>query len=187
MTADSNTVPRPKKKKKPEIRRIAAQPYLRIGFLVHDVSRMRRTLFDQSVKDLGITRAQWWALANLSRHEPEGMVQSDLARLLDIGKVSVGGLIDRLEAAGLVERRFDSADRRLKRVYVTPAGYEVIDKMTEVGRSLNSKIMAGIPLDLIHAAEDVMTQMKANIRELLNAGNPAGRSESDDFGDTGAL
>ena len=28
----------------------------RIGFLVHDVSRMRRTLFDQAMKPLGITR-----------------------------------------------------------------------------------------------------------------------------------
>ena len=83
-------------------RRIAAQPFLRIGFLVHDVSRMRRTLFDQSVKPLGITRAQWWALANLSRHETEGMIQSDLARLLEVGKVTVGGLIDRLEGSGHV-------------------------------------------------------------------------------------
>jgi len=175
------------KRKPPTSRRIAAQPYLRIGFLVHDVSRMRRTLFDQSVKELGITRAQWWALANLSRHEPEGMVQSDLARLLDIGKVSVGGLIDRLEATGLVERRFDSTDRRIKRVYVTPAGYDVIEKMTEVGRTLNSRIMAGIPIDLIHVAEDVMTQMKSNIRDLLNPGKAAARDASVDFDGAEAL
>lgn len=53
----------------------------RIGFLVHDVSRLRKTLFDQEIKHLGITRAQWWALAQLSREDrPEGMLQIELAR-----------------------------------------------------------------------------------------------------------
>jgi len=148
-------------------RRTAAESYLRIGFLVHDVSRMRRTLFDQAVKPLGITRAQWWALANLSRQEPEGMIQSDLARLLDVGKVSMGGLIDRLEASGLVERRADPVDRRIKRVFITDRGYELIEKMRSVGRDLTVLILKGIPLDEVHVAEEVLHRMKDNLREQL--------------------
>ena len=61
---------------------------VRIGFLVHDVSRMRRTLFDQAMKPLGITRSQWWVLSQLSRHVRTGMLQTDLARDLDVGKVT---------------------------------------------------------------------------------------------------
>src|SRR3546814_1021835 len=72
----------------------------RFGFLVHDVSRMRRTLFDQVMKPLGITRSQWSVLAWLSRGGNEGVMQVDLARQLDVGKVTIGGLIDRLEASG---------------------------------------------------------------------------------------
>jgi DNA-binding MarR family transcriptional regulator len=153
----------------PKSRKVVAQPYLRIGFLVHDVSRMRRTVFDQAVKPLGITRAQWWALANLSRHEPEGVIQSDLARLLDVGKVTIGGLIDRLEASGHVERRSDSQDRRIKRVYITDKGYDLISQMAVVGRDLNAIILKGIPLDQIHLAEEVMARMKINLREHLSA------------------
>lgn len=149
------------------VRRIAAQPFLRIGFLVHDVSRMRRTLFDQAVKPLGITRAQWWVLANLSRQETEGMIQSDLARLLDVGKVTVGGLIDRLEASGHVERRLDPVDRRVKRIFITGAGFDVIRHMTSVGRDLNAVILRGIPEDQVRVAEDVMHQMKENMRQTL--------------------
>jgi MarR family transcriptional regulator, transcriptional regulator for hemolysin len=148
-------------------KRAAAEPYLRIGFLVHDVSRMRRTLFDQAVKPLGITRAQWWALANLSRQETEGMIQSDLARLLDVGKVTIGGLIDRLEASGLVERRPDPVDRRIKRIFITNGGYEVIEQMKTVGRDLNAIILKGIPLDEVHVAEEVMHRMKDNLRDHL--------------------
>ncbi|WP_202131786.1 MarR family winged helix-turn-helix transcriptional regulator [Aurantiacibacter rhizosphaerae] len=139
---------------------------------------MRRTLFDQEVKQLGITRAQWWALANLSRHEQEGMIQSDLARLLDVGKVTVGGLIDRLEDSGHVVRQADEHDRRIKRIFITELGDEVIERMAEVGRKLNSVIMRGITLDNIHIAEDVMQSMKDNLRAALSSdGADSGTSE----------
>jgi DNA-binding MarR family transcriptional regulator len=135
---------------------------------------MRRTLFDQAIKPLGITRAQWWALANLSRHDDEGVIQSDLARLMDVGKVTIGGLIDRLEASGQVERRFDKDDRRIKRVYITKRGYEVIELMTTVARDLNATILKGIPPEQVHQAEEVMAKMKANLRDLLGAEAKAG-------------
>ena len=152
-------------------RKIAPQPYLRIGFLVHDVSRMRRTLFDQRLKDLDITRAQWSALAALSRRPDDGVIQADLARELEVGKVTIGGLIDRLESSGVVERRGDPADRRTRRVYITDKGYEIIEQMQSIGRRLNAVIMKGLTLDQIHAAEEVLHTMKVNLREALR-GDP---------------
>jgi MarR family transcriptional regulator, transcriptional regulator for hemolysin len=150
-------------------RKVAPQPYLRIGFLVHDVSRMRRTLFDQRLKDLNITRAQWSALASLSRHESEGVIQADLARELEVGKVTIGGLIDRLESSGIVERRGDPADRRTRRVYITDKGFDIIEQMQSIGRELNAVIMKGLTLDQIHSAEDVLHAMKVNLREALKS------------------
>ena len=40
---------------------------LRLGFLIHDVSRLRRSAFDRCLKPLNVTRSQWWVLAYLSR------------------------------------------------------------------------------------------------------------------------
>ena len=40
----------------------------RIGVLIHDVSRLRRTVVDHALGPMGVTRSQWWVLANLSRH-----------------------------------------------------------------------------------------------------------------------
>src|SRR5271170_539745 len=90
---------------------------LRLGFLVHDVSRLRRSIVDRVLKPLGVTRSQWWVLAFLSR--ADGMSQVALAEELDLGKVALGGLIDRLEKTGLVSRRPDDDDRRVKRVFLT--------------------------------------------------------------------
>ena len=39
---------------------------LRLGFLIHDVSRLRRSAFDRCLKPLNVTRSQWWVLAYLS-------------------------------------------------------------------------------------------------------------------------
>lgn len=150
-----------------KIRRVAPQAYLKIGFLVHDVSRIRRTVFDQRVKQLGVTRAQWSALSALSRHEVEGTIQSHLARELEVGKVTIGGLIDRLEASGIVERKTDAEDRRIRRVFITRKGYDVIEQMQSIGRELNTMIMKNITLDQIHQAEEVLHQMRINLREAL--------------------
>lgn len=141
----------------------------RIGFYVHDVSRMRRTLFDHEMKPLGITRSQWWVLAQLSRSEGhgEGMLQSDLARILDVGKVTIGGLIDRLESSGFVTRKPDKIDRRAKHIMITEKGYRVLDQMVSVGRRLNLSILDGISERDIKAAERVLSKIKANIRAIL--------------------
>lgn len=143
----------------------------RIGFYVHDVSRMRRTLFDHAMKPLGITRSQWWALAQLSRNEgpdrDEGMLQTDLARVLDVGKVTIGGLIDRLEASGFVVRNPDKVDRRAKRIVITEQGQEVLARMAIVGRRLNLSIQEGIADGDVKIAERVLAKMKSNIREIL--------------------
>jgi hypothetical protein len=76
---------------------------LRLGYLIHDVSRLRRMMFDRALAPLGITRSQWWVLAFISRKD--GLPQTQLANELDVGKVALGALIDRLETAGFVTRK----------------------------------------------------------------------------------
>lgn len=140
---------------------------VRIGFLVHDVSRMRRTLFDQEMKPLGITRSQWWVLSQLSRHGRSGMLQSELARDLDVGKVTIGGLIDRLENAGCVTRVPEKTDRRAKRILITGRGHEILRDMVTVGHRLNAIILAGLSPAAIAGAEEALEMMKENIRGAM--------------------
>lgn len=97
---------------------------IRFGFLVHDVSRLRRVVVDRALKPLGITRSQWWVLAFLSRRD--GMTQTALAADLDLTKVAVGGLLERMDAAGLIQRRVDEADGRIRRVYLTREGNRLV-------------------------------------------------------------
>lgn len=140
--------------------------HLRVGFLIHDVSRLRRTVYDQHLKPLGITRSQWWVLSNLSRHDGEGYMQVELARLLDVGKVTLGGLIDRLEDSGFVIRVPDKHDRRSKRVLISPKGAEVLKQIESVSRRLNEEILKGIEEDDEEKFADLLAMMKSNLIEM---------------------
>jgi len=111
-----------------------------LEFLINDVARLMRREYDRRVRDMNLTRSQWWVLVNLIRFD--GCNQTELAEELDIGKVALGGLLDRLEAKGWIERRPDPGDRRAKRVYLTEDVRPLIKEMQEKARSVHRQITA---------------------------------------------
>ncbi len=138
---------------------------LRLGFLIHDVSRMRRSAFDRYLKPMNITRSQWWVLAYLSRED--GMTQSQLAEELDLGKVGMGGLIDRLEKTGMVRREPDQSDRRINRVFLEPRSKALVIKMRGLNHKFNMRVFDGIPESQLEVTAVTLDAMKRNIRSLL--------------------
>ena len=133
----------------------------RLGFLMHDVSRLRRNVFDEFMKPLGVTRSQWWVLAHLSRHD--GMIQSDLANVLELGKAALGGLLDRLEASGLIERRSDEVDRRAKRVFLSSKGAQLIVEMRFKSHEMSERMLKGLNVEARQALADMLMQVKRNL------------------------
>ena len=138
---------------------------LRFGFLIHDVSRLRRVVVDRSLKPLGITRSQWWVLAFLSRRD--GMTQTALAVDLDLTKVAIGGLLDRMEDAGFVERRADRNDGRARRVYLTRAGAKVVNTIREKVESTELEILSRVPEEQLNQAADTLRTLKDTLLEML--------------------
>ncbi|MDB5971673.1 MAG: transcriptional regulator, MarR family [Hydrocarboniphaga sp.] len=108
---------------------------VRLGFLIHDVARMRRAAYDQLVKPLNSTRSRSWVMAHLSRYD--GMTQVDFANLLNAGRSSVGAVLKQLEVDGLVERRSDPADKRVRRIYLSHRGRAFIEKLNQQEGAFN--------------------------------------------------
>ena len=103
------------------------EPPDHVGYLIGDVSRMLRTVYDRRVEPLGLTRAQWRVLARISRIE--GCTQTELAAELEIEKPTLGKLIERLEEKEWVERCPDENDARTKRVFLTKRAGPVLNEM----------------------------------------------------------
>ena len=137
---------------------------VRLGFLMHDVSRLRRAVFDEFMRPLGVTRSQWWVLAYLSRHD--GMIQSDLASALDLGKAALGGLIDRLEASGFIVRRTDEVDRRAKRVFLAPPGTQMVKEMNVRSHEMSEWILQGLSSDERYQLADMLSRVKKKLLAL---------------------
>src|SRR5262249_60385904 len=94
-----------------------SNPDEHIGFMISDVARLMRTVFDRRVRRLGLTRAQWLALTRL--HRRPGASQSELADMKGVEKATVGRLIDRLEANGWGGGRAQGRDRAVDPRHLT--------------------------------------------------------------------
>ena len=144
----------------------------KLGFLFHDVARFRSIVFDDFMQAYDLTRAQWWTLANLYRHD--GQTQRDLAERLEIGAVTMSGLIDRLEAQGWVERRDDPKDRRVKRVWLTPRAEEIRPTMVRHVNKINRTSTKGLSKDQIDSLVGMLRVIRSNLLSELN-----GQSETE--------
>jgi DNA-binding MarR family transcriptional regulator len=125
------------------------------------VARLMRTRADARARTYGMTRAQWMILVHLDRQP--GMSQNELAALIEVEPITVGRLVDRLEARGFVERRPDADDRRIWRLHLTPAATPMLKEIDKARAELNAMLVANIPQKSLDAAIDCLLQMKANL------------------------
>ena len=96
------------------------------------------------------------------------MPMSAIAAELGVGAPAVSGLVDRLENAGLVERRPDASDRRVKRIFLTAAGRRVVNKMRKISGPTNAEILAGVDPADVRATARTLHAIKANMLRMVN-------------------
>lgn len=113
-----------------------------IGFLLNDASRLLRRRFDQHARGIGVTRQQWQVLFALSRLE--GTNQGALADHLEVEAITLCRMVDRLQDAGLVERRADPTDRRAWRLFLTDKARPLLESMRDLGNRVLDEALAGV-------------------------------------------
>ncbi|WP_299131998.1 MarR family transcriptional regulator [uncultured Amaricoccus sp.] len=116
-----------------------------VNFLLADLARLFRAEFERRVTDarLGVTPAEARVLAHVARGAP--IRQHLLAERLGVAQMSLTGFLDRLQAAGLVERVSDPEDRRAKRVRLTPAAEAVLEGVAAAGAAVRAQARAEVP------------------------------------------
>jgi MarR family transcriptional regulator, transcriptional regulator for hemolysin len=140
-------------------------PSRTLGFVLSDVARLLRKRFELRARatTLGLTRAQSSVLAYLARQE--GINQAALAQILDLEPITLARLLDRLQAAGLIERRADPKDRRAHLLYLTEAAYPLLDRIFALAAEVREEALAGIPEPDRSRLLDMLIAMKSNLIE----------------------
>jgi DNA-binding MarR family transcriptional regulator len=131
--------------------------------VLHDVARLMRTRFDQRARAQGMTRAQWIILARLERQP--GLSQNEMAAICEVEPITVGRLIDRLEARGLVERRNDPSDRRIHRLHLLPAAKPIIDEIMHYKDQMKNELLSGLDHTLLEQFIDALLSIKNNMTD----------------------
>jgi MarR family transcriptional regulator for hemolysin len=133
-------------------------------FLLHDVARLIRTRADQLARGtMGMTRAQWIILSRLER--TPGLSQNELAGVLEVEPITVGRLVDKLEARGLVKRSPDPKDRRVWRLTLMAKAAPILKEIAIHRDELRDMLIAGIEPPML----DVLTQALLKIKSNLTA------------------
>jgi MarR family transcriptional regulator, transcriptional regulator for hemolysin len=138
-------------------------PSRTLGFVLNDVARLMRKRFEQRARAaaLGLTRAQAAVLAYLARQE--GINQAALAQILELEPITLARLLDRLQAAGLIERRPDPKDRRAHLLYLTAAAYPLLDRIFALAAEVREDALAGVAEADRGRLLELLLAMKANL------------------------
>jgi DNA-binding MarR family transcriptional regulator len=113
-----------------------------IGYMISDVARLLRTVFDRRVRAMGLTRAQWLVLTRLYRRP--GASQTELADMLEIDRASAGRMVDRMEKNGWLERRPDGDDRRINRLHLTREARRVHAALWAIAEATVNDALSGL-------------------------------------------
>ena len=90
------------------------------GHLFRRLHQLAVARFTAEMDEAGLTPIQWAALMTTSQRP--GLDQSTLSREIHIDTSTIAGVLDRLEARGLIQRRPSPDDRRLRLVYLSDEG-----------------------------------------------------------------
>jgi len=154
-------------------------PKRRLGSLLDELSHLLRREFDRRVQNegVGLTRAQWQILREVSRRE--GCLQCELAAALRFEPATVGRHIERLVAGGWLERQDDPRDGRAYRLHLRPRARRPLAQLQRLATQLRAEYFTGLPPERREALIDDLLVIKGNLLACrIRAGRPLSSSHA---------
>lgn len=114
------------------------------GHLIRRLHQQSTQVFQAQTQAAGfdMTSVQFAALDAVAQQP--GIDQATLAATISFDRATIGGVIDRLEGKGLVERVVSEQDRRARRLNLTPAGEQLLAACRPVVEALQADILAAL-------------------------------------------
>lgn len=129
------------------------------------IARLLQIDYMSRITGTGIAPAQAFVLGELWITEP--LSQVELARRLDIGKATVGQTLNRLERAGLIERRRLATDRRVIMIHLTEQGWALREPLKQASREQLDMLDERIGVEDVRKVTDLLTQAANLLRRSM--------------------
>jgi DNA-binding MarR family transcriptional regulator len=140
-----------------------------LAFVISDIARLFRRRFDERTRSFGITGPQMRALVQIMRFP--GINQGALADRLDVEPITTCRMVDRLEQAGLVERRRDPQDRRAWQLFVTAAAEPLADQLQTIGQVVLTESLQDVSPGDHAVVLAALNQVRENLNRMATDGS----------------
>jgi DNA-binding MarR family transcriptional regulator len=138
----------------------ADTPPRSVGFLLSQLGFLSSRSFSEALEPLGIGPREFLLMRFVAASEGES--QQALAVRLGIPPSRMVALTDHLEDAGLVERRSDAEDRRVRTLHLTRKGRGVLDRASKVAIDYETRLCAGINREERETLIDLLQKLQAS-------------------------
>lgn len=135
-----------------------------LGFLLKDASRRYSRRFEERAQALSLTLPQCRALLYLETNQ--GVSQKRLSELTELDPMSLVRILDRMEADGWVQRRFDPSDRRAHTLWLTPRAKPVLDHIAQLIAETRAEALQGLSSEERSKLLELLERLHTNLSSL---------------------
>ncbi len=132
-----------------------------IGFQLLQIHKAHRQRAEAGLNKLGVHTGQEMILLQLWIEE--GIPQSQLAASMEVEPPTATKMLQRMERAGLIERRPDPEDARVSLVYLTERGRALEQPVLDVWKQLEAQTVSGLSLTEQTLLHRLLLQMLTNL------------------------
>lgn len=137
------------------------------GYLIRRLQQIAVGIFMDETRGFDLTPVQFAALEAIKARP--GLDQIGLSGLIAFDRTTIGGVVERLETKGLIERRVGAHDRRTRELYITAAGQQVLGTIADAVALAQARMLE--PLDPAERA-----RFMALMERIVEANNECSRS-----------
>lgn len=143
---------------------VAEKPPRSVGFLISQLGFLSSRGFMEALEPVGIDPREFLLMRFVAASE--GQSQQALAERLALPASRMVALVDHLEEAGLVERRPNAEDRRVRELHLTRKGRGALERAGRVAIDHETSLCAGINRQEREQLIDLLQKLQTSQTEL---------------------
>ncbi|MDQ0174967.1 MarR family winged helix-turn-helix transcriptional regulator [Bacillus chungangensis] len=135
------------------------------------IARCLESISNIEFKELGLSKGQYLYLVRIC--ENHGIIQDKLAEMIKVDRTTASRAIKKLEAQGLIKKRNDPDNKKIKRLYPTEKGAEIYPFLNREDEHSNKVALSGFSQEEIDLIYHLIRRMRKNVEidwELVKKG-----------------
>lgn len=132
-----------------------------ILYLMNEISRGARRVYDARVAKIGLNQTQWRIIGQLLR-DPS-LTQAEIAKTLELESATIGQAVAPLCAKGLMQRIRDETDRRALQLILTDQLDALLPELRGSADQLHDLLWRGITAGEKKTLRQILARVSANL------------------------